>query len=656
MITKVTKDNKALYQVLFEKVNDDLGFKNDEDKITSLDAFFANFEQIIGDEGSRRTVYTILPLDEPTFDIDANTRTITVPTDFKKNGISVQGDQVSEILYFTIDRYVDTIDLYRDDINIVIQWETAPSNGQVERGISLAYNKDITLFRTQGKMIFGWAVNNNITKNSGNIKFSVRFYKLNADKELDFSFSTLTATATINPGLDYTWGGDEFTNIYDDSKMILSRIKDSIQPVDGETAKEPVFLLPKYVLVSDEEKFTITVNDEDYSATDLDKNEESNELEKVFTTAAVSDDAGYISYYWTRTDLNDNITLPVDSTVAYIETEDKYYSGEYAYFEKTIEDGIVVMKPKDIGVGQAGELIPEEVLEAGLYERVTQCVATATGIYTVTAKNKRGQATSTSTLSVVIPGPDKDTFEVTLPEGQTEQVLLDASGSATVAVLGKTARVTEGNMVGDTIVYQFEDEAQREVVNTSDAVAQQYTVGPVDEAERAGYDHTVEVMVYATRNNEDTDIITQSFRVTDAAHAPIVQLPEQKTYAVYNTDSAKAIINVEVTNYDEIVHSGEGDSLTYQWFKVAMDGEGDMSDFSNDVAVEIECENCVIDHHTGSHQFVFQPKKTKIKGSDELAGAGAYYCVATNTVNGSSASNDVSNFTLNDCIVISITE
>ena len=34
-------------------------------------------------------VYTVLPLDEPTFDIDANTRAISVPDSFRKNGISV---------------------------------------------------------------------------------------------------------------------------------------------------------------------------------------------------------------------------------------------------------------------------------------------------------------------------------------------------------------------------------------------------------------------------------------------------------------------------------------------------------------------------------------------------------------------------------------
>ena len=111
MITKVTKENKALYQALFEKVNQDIGFSGDS-QITSLDQFFSQLEQISG----TNMVYTVLPLDEPTFDIDANTRVINVPDSFRKNGISVQGDQVSEVIYFTIDRYVDAMDLYREDI------------------------------------------------------------------------------------------------------------------------------------------------------------------------------------------------------------------------------------------------------------------------------------------------------------------------------------------------------------------------------------------------------------------------------------------------------------------------------------------------------------------------------------------------------------
>ena len=116
MITKVTKENKALYKALFEKVNEEFNWTSDAEAITSLDWYFAQLEEI----ANKNPIYRVLPLDEPTFDIDANTRQITIPEEFRKNGISVQGDQISEIIFFTIDRYVDTMDLYRDDINIVI--------------------------------------------------------------------------------------------------------------------------------------------------------------------------------------------------------------------------------------------------------------------------------------------------------------------------------------------------------------------------------------------------------------------------------------------------------------------------------------------------------------------------------------------------------
>ena len=132
MITKVTKDNKGLYKTLFTQAG--IALNQGPDAISSLDEYFACFKSL----ADLDAVFAVLPLDEPTFDIDANSREIAIPDAFKKNGISVQGDQIAEIVYFTIDRYVDTTDLYDDDINIVIQWETAASNGaNRDQGVSL---------------------------------------------------------------------------------------------------------------------------------------------------------------------------------------------------------------------------------------------------------------------------------------------------------------------------------------------------------------------------------------------------------------------------------------------------------------------------------------------------------------------------------------
>ena len=46
-----------------------------------------------------------LPLDEPLFEIDANSRKINVDaTPFKTNGLSVQGDNLAETIFFKITR------------------------------------------------------------------------------------------------------------------------------------------------------------------------------------------------------------------------------------------------------------------------------------------------------------------------------------------------------------------------------------------------------------------------------------------------------------------------------------------------------------------------------------------------------------------------
>ena len=43
-----------------------------------------------------------------------------MPENFAKYGVGVQGDEIAEILYFSIDRFFDAIDLAEKEI--LIQW------------------------------------------------------------------------------------------------------------------------------------------------------------------------------------------------------------------------------------------------------------------------------------------------------------------------------------------------------------------------------------------------------------------------------------------------------------------------------------------------------------------------------------------------------
>lgn len=162
-------------------------------QITSLEEYF----QYIKDLCNISPIYTILPLDEGLFEIDANTREITVPAAFQKNGVSVQGDQIAEILYFKIDRFYDMEDLHGCDI--FIEWRTpTDKDGFFYEGVSKPWAVDLET--EPGYIIFGWPLSTEITSIPGNVTFSVRFYRFDSHV-LKYSLSTLTNTVAIKPGI-----------------------------------------------------------------------------------------------------------------------------------------------------------------------------------------------------------------------------------------------------------------------------------------------------------------------------------------------------------------------------------------------------------------------------------------------------------------------
>ena len=107
-------------------------------------------------------------------------RIIKVPDDFKKNGVSVQGDESAEVVWFSVDRYYDATDLMgpsaadveagKQPIRIIIQWETSSA-----KGVSMALtDKDNRPFIDKdGKLYFGWPISSEITEQAGNVKFNV---------------------------------------------------------------------------------------------------------------------------------------------------------------------------------------------------------------------------------------------------------------------------------------------------------------------------------------------------------------------------------------------------------------------------------------------------------------------------------------------------
>lgn len=385
MITYVNSSNTIRYSALFEKATLALKDANiitdDNMAITSLEEYFAYIKELSSlkdDQGNpigRR--YTILPIDEETFDINADTRQITVPPSFKKNGIAVKGDEVAEVLYFKIDRFFDATDF--NNMEIYIQWETAPdSKGVTNKGVSREWVRDIE--SEPGKIIFGWPLSSSITENAGNIKFAVRFFQWTDDNKtaLAYNFSTLTATALINPSLDFAI----LDGIYVDdvNEMIQDRFENSVV-VGGVPASLPVYL----------KDLAVTVN--------LDK---ATGTQKLYVQA-YSPDAGLISYEWKQE--KDGVVTVLEGATDYVPvTEEEGFDintwqpEEFTlyYQESAQTPGVYTI--------YAGEFTQDVI--PSLLKKYAVCEVDETGLYWAIATNRVGLSTKElNSTECEVPSP-----------------------------------------------------------------------------------------------------------------------------------------------------------------------------------------------------------------------------------------------------------
>lgn len=216
MITKITNDNINFYRDLFIDANsylNELKGTKDQDYVYNIETYFAHLEELA--DGNLK--YTMLPIDEEKFIINADSRKIEVPENFKLNGLAVQGDDTAEIIWFEIDRYFDIMD-FNNTIPCV-QWRR---QGEDEIHRSTAWYQNIN---TTDKYVFGWPIDKAITEYSGMIEFSVRFLGFENDV-LNFSFNTLPVTLLVNESLSIKDINNTINQTINNA--IKDRIKNSI--------------------------------------------------------------------------------------------------------------------------------------------------------------------------------------------------------------------------------------------------------------------------------------------------------------------------------------------------------------------------------------------------------------------------------------------
>jgi hypothetical protein len=599
--------------------------------------------EVVRSQGRR---FTMLPLDEDVFEVNANSREISVPEVFRKNGVAVQGDDLAEVIYFKIDRFFDATDL--DTCDIYIQWE-APTG---EIGVSLPWVIDIE--SDPNKMIIGWALSKRITSTSGNLKFALRFFKQvknpeTEENEVIFSYGTLTSSApiksTLNVDMNKVGTATLFKEFATDTN-IVNRIANSQTKVTNVTpVNDPVWSIP-------------TVKQETYF--DLDPDMEWSGEDKgavVLRAQAHSTDSGIITYGWRKIEKDGSITYPTSD----IEYVDQQATGLTA--DKVRQEGIVLYElkatdPASFEPYANMDALTDDIVKT-LFTKESVCKIGTVGTYMAAATNRKGFSTKTIlSENYIIPEP----VQFVINSRYENAIVLTDDTELAVSVTQKDkAQPNAAEGTGDAVLsYQWKRNG--EIIEGADAS----TLKP----EAAGW---YQAIVTNTRNEA---IVTTADKpenarpidkymdplyiayVAPAATAPQLAYPIKGTDAdnnVINHFNAKAPgstednavqvyantldqasvldllrVDVDYTNWgvNEFVcgecgaaaEDGTKGSITYQWYQVKDDVDG--ANYKDDFVIE----------NATSAKFDPSSYSTLTKKS------GMFYCKITNTlINGTSA-------------------
>lgn len=196
MIVNINKANSEEYVDLFTKAYEHLineGYniaEKPENRFTSLAEYYGHMADLFETQKYR---YVLVPLDEDPFEINLNTREITVPKSFSKCA-SIQTDLLAETIIFVCDRYFDFMDLANTPIHV--QW-TTPNKVQGATQVEM-----IDIESTPDKIKFAWPLNTAITEVPGKVQFSVCFSRTDPNtKETIYSLNTSPAEIVIKPAL-----------------------------------------------------------------------------------------------------------------------------------------------------------------------------------------------------------------------------------------------------------------------------------------------------------------------------------------------------------------------------------------------------------------------------------------------------------------------
>ena len=560
----ITKDNLNKYDSLFTKAEEVLKTKLGGDfdgEITGIEEYFSYIDILAEYEQDQLSkplnerdegfdpIFTFLPVDEPMFDIDLDKRTIDGS---KFKGQQVVGDEIAEILWFSVDRFFDATDLYNTEI--FIQWEREVKGGEPERGLSPAFNKILSVKAEEGKMIFGWPLHSGITEKPGNIKFAVRFYTKDLDANnnivLTYSLSTLQSTLKINPSLVIDISDDQVLEelVFEKNQIIYDRLRASA--ISG--------VIPPAIPVI--ELGVYAKGDFNIHEADLDENGEL----RLNAKAGVADGAsgaGIISYEWVYEGKDGVRTFyKEENGFDYVLSLDDKVSSSDVYYEK-LEDGSYV----------AVENAEGSPRNKGWYEIHGAFVAKNAGKYNVFANNIFNNRREKSLMGeewFIVPFAEKPSFEIA-----NDKVVIANDGSATLNIIASSG---DEGIIENYQWYRKETE-NGELVAIEGANSASLEVDGGEDGFGTAANGYYALYVENVKNNDRDSAMSNFIRVTEQAKMPsiaryVVERPNEEMLMPTPEDIEANMFKIDMgdepNNYVKIgigLNPINSDSYTYEW-------------------------------------------------------------------------------------------
>lgn len=527
----------------------------DKERFSSLAEYYGHIADLFETAAYQ---YIMVPVDEEPFKIDLNKREITVPASFSKCA-SVQTDLLAETIIFTTDRYFDYMDLATTEI--YVQWITPGPEG-----IHGATRVEMIDRSQDNKLKFAWPLNDIITKVPGDVKFSVRFFRLDKNSsEVVYNLNTLENKITILPAMQPN--GPSIVERPVSSNLFTKAIINSYYSSEGiPEPQTPGFNEPGSDITINPDKNELLVEDDNKIINGVKVVGLKNNTITLYAQATVAD-AGEIRYEWYHRPDGSDVFYPC-AAFPVEDSEDTIVFGTVAdeYIEVREEDKQVrvpheryYIKDGNGWVLYTGEFPTEETLYTKFSAyTVDKDSENIVGDYHVRAYNEIVKPNSSeiitssrygASIDCLLPAPQEINITTDLNKGKILTSASEAALSIEVA----------DDVYGPAITYEW-----RKSTTGEDNITEVELSG-----DEASYTATepgwYQARIISCLNRKEKEEFSKVCKVTNKPLPPVVVKQGEEQLNTNDTGEVKLHIVASLSNENNIAEGLLSDKLHYIW-------------------------------------------------------------------------------------------